>query len=68
MKNNEQHYKELLELATNERRMLNDRIANVLRYDRELNKLEIPPNGDDYSAVLGLLNGADYRAPHVKGR
>lgn len=43
-------------------------LANVARYDAALNAVEIAPNGDDYNAILKLLNGADYNAPHTEGR
>lgn len=29
----------------------------VREYNDELNRLEIPPNGDDYNAVLDILDG-----------
>jgi len=63
-----QNWKELHDLAVDERRMLNDRIANVSQYDGALNQLNIPPNGDDYNAVIEMLRGAPYRAPRETGR
>lgn len=44
------------------------RIANTKRYDAEMNRLELAPNGDDYNAILEMLGGAPYRTPHMKGR
>ncbi len=49
-------------------RALKAGFANVVRYNEALNALEIPPNGDDYNAILDLLSGAPYQPPHVKGR
>jgi hypothetical protein len=45
-----------------------DRAANVERYNRELNALEIAPNGDDYNTLLDLLYGADFHPPVATGR
>lgn len=45
-----------------------DRTANVERYNRELNALEIAPNGDDYNTLLDLLDGADFNPPVATGR
>ncbi|WP_378952124.1 hypothetical protein [Mesorhizobium sp. ANAO-SY3R2] len=45
-----------------------DGIANASRYDAELNRLQLAPNGDDYNAIMEMLGGAPYRTPHVKGR
>lgn len=41
---------------------------NVQRYDDEINRLELAPNGDDYNNLFEMMNGAPYRAPHVTGR
>jgi hypothetical protein len=38
------------------------------RYDDALSALEIPPNGDDYNAIMALLNGGAYEAPTAGGR
>jgi hypothetical protein len=46
----------------------NEAQANVAKYDAELNRLEIAPNGDDYNAIVGLMNGAAYVAPKETGR
>lgn len=40
---------------------------NVFRYNAELNAMELAPNGDDYNAILNLLQGSPYQSPHVKG-
>lgn len=44
------------------------RFKNVKRYVDALNRLEIAPNGDDFNAVLDMLEGAAYRDPHEGGR
>lgn len=61
-------YKELYELTLAERRQINERLAHALRYDAELNRLEIAPNGDDYNALTEMLAGGRFRAPHTEGR
>ncbi|HIV77296.1 MAG TPA: hypothetical protein H9899_07210 [Candidatus Sphingomonas excrementigallinarum] len=43
-------------------------IANVDRYSAELDALELPPNGDDFNAVIALLGGAPYHPPRKEGR
>jgi hypothetical protein len=64
----ETDWKTNYQLAAADRRELNDKMANVSRYDGELNRLEIAPNGDDYNAVIAMLRGAPYRAPRTGGR
>lgn len=44
------------------------RVLNVGEYDRQLNALELTPNGDDYNNIMEMMNGADFRPPHTKGR
>ena len=63
-----QDYKELHRLAVEERRQLNDRMANVSRYDGEMDARALSPNGDDYNAIIAMLRGEPYRDPHTKGR
>lgn len=41
---------------------------NVAKYDAEMNRLELAPNGDDYNNLFEMVNGDRYRAPHVRGR
>lgn len=38
------------------------------RYAARLNELEIAPTGDDFNALLDLLNGGAYTDPKVGGR
>lgn len=45
-----------------------DTLRNVAKYDAELNRLEIPPNGDDYNEIMRLLSGGAYEAPKPTGR
>lgn len=52
----------------NDDAQIENRIENVLRYDQELNRMQIAPNGDDYNAILDMLGGAPYRQPHREGR
>ena len=37
-------------------------------YDAELNRLEIPPNGDDYNELMSIIAGEDVSLPTTKGR
>lgn len=43
-------------------------IARADRYDQALNAMQLPPNGDDYNAIIEMMNGAPYREPHKEGR
>lgn len=45
-----------------------ERLDGVARYDAELNRLELSPNGDDYNNLIDILNGHDWRPPHTEGR
>lgn len=42
--------------------------ANIARYDAELMRREIAPNGDDYNNIIDMLNGHGWRPPHLEGR
>jgi hypothetical protein len=44
------------------------RLARVVAYDVELQRLELPPNGDDYNAVHQLLLGGELLLPEKEGR
>jgi hypothetical protein len=44
------------------------RLANCVRYNEAMNEHRLPPNGDDYNALLEMLAGYPYRTPHVDGR
>lgn len=45
------------------------RLSNLSRYNMVLTDLlEIPPNGDDYNALVSMAEGSDYIAPHTEGR
>ncbi|PZR35790.1 hypothetical protein [Caulobacter segnis] len=46
----------------------NARMTLVSRYNAALNEQEIAPNGDDYNALLEMLEGGAYRAPVAEGR
>lgn len=47
---------------------LYNNVEKCRRYDKALNEMEIPPNGDDYNAILDMMEGHDYREPHRTGR
>lgn len=45
-----------------------DLCQDVARYDQCLDAMEVPPNGDDYNAVLKILRGSPFVAPTGKNR
>lgn len=47
---------------------MKQRLTAVVAYDVELNRLELPPNGDDYNAIRGFLLGQPFELPKVEGR
>lgn len=44
------------------------KLQNIVRYNEEMDEMEFPPTGDDYSALLGLALGDSYTTPHRRGR
>lgn len=44
------------------------RVTNVGNYELALDALELPPNGDDYNAVMAMMKGGPYTPPHTEGR
>lgn len=48
--------------------VLFERVKACARYAEELNRLELPPNGDDFNVLLDLLAGKPYRAPSARWR
>lgn len=45
-----------------------DAVTNCRRYNADMDRLELAPNGDDYNALMDLLAGHRYRPPHKGGR
>jgi len=62
-----QDYRELYEITVAERKMLSGRMVAAIEYAKELDRLEIAPNGDDFNALLDILGGKP-RQPQTEGR
>jgi hypothetical protein len=45
-----------------------ERINNCIRYNDELDHMELCPNGDDYNAIIAMLCDMPYRSPRKEGR
>lgn len=44
------------------------RLVACRRYSDALDELGLPPNGDDFNALLDFLEGRPYHEPHEDGR
>ena len=47
---------------------LDARVELCGRYSKALDDAELPPNGDDFNALLDFLSGVAYHAPSRQGR